>query len=484
MKRFFKSLLLPAVIVFAIFVHGTSLTGCTDVDDTLGLGMLPDGDHIQLSLDSVGGIKTYLAKSDSIQSSFRNRMIIGSRLDPDFGQTVCGTMVTMYPTSSTFNDKNLYGFRPVADSLFIVLYINTTFGDTTKAQTFYIYELADTLKRDSVYYQNISFDKLIDYDKPLFSFTLQSEKSKQVIKKLTPLGDEGPEFMQRIVTTDSTILADPYYTFREHFPGLYITPKPAASDPSEPELADAAIYDIALYEDATYMAYSLLNMYAHNYKRSDPSVVDTTVNAGYLFADTYPLPNMSINKVIHKYPENIERVLNDTLPDSPTLSTIYVQGLSGVASYLRFSDEFFDQIAALKTYEGEQYSKLIVNQARLYIYMDEFTTENLQLAPARLGMYKDYKGSYPTPIIDYPYDYESTYSVPYGGYLNRSNGYYTMDITSQVSYMLNNKESLAPHDIWLGPDAYTIPTLYSQVKLRGYDSERPIKLQLTYTLVR
>ena len=56
----------------------------------------------------------------------------------------------------------------------------------------------------------------------------------------------------------------------------------------------------------------------------------------------------------------------------------------------------------------------------------------MNAAQSRLGLYTDFKTL--TPIADYAYPYEQSYDMklPYGGYVNRSRGCYTMDVTGYL----------------------------------------------------
>jgi hypothetical protein len=104
------------------------------------------------------------------------------------------------------------------------------------------------------------------------------------------------------------------------------------------------------------------------------------------------------------------------------------------------------------------------------------------------------------PIPDYQYadevyqnqvavaqGYDGTYALPYGGYLNRSNGYYELDITSYIQQLSKTKEDDPDYmyirpTIFLAPDAYGIIGSGESV-LKGFDSDEPISVRITYTII-
>jgi hypothetical protein len=120
----------------------------------------------------------------------------------------------------------------------------------------------------------------------------------------------------------------------------------------------------------------------------------------------------------------------------------------------------------------------------------------------RLGLYADYK--HVLGISDYYYTYERLYSsqnfqLPYGGYLNRSQGCYVMDITSHLQEVWNGylksqgietggsqTENPAPRTIYIGPEAYGLFTMpYTSAQgMENTANNAPIKLRLIYTMIK
>ncbi|MDL2320672.1 DUF4270 domain-containing protein, partial [Alistipes sp. OttesenSCG-928-B03] len=462
---------------------------------------------MKLRIDTLGSVKSYIARNDSVVGSNQGVIFLGSMVDPELGRTWGAAMTDFYPFSDAFNEEEFFGYNPVLDSVMLELNINAVYGKGDVEQKFNVYALRDSLERDSVYWFNVPIGENVDRSKPLFSFTIKDKKATEIFYEKVTLTDEGKTFMQKILDTNSDIFEKPYPDFLKRFYGIYIEP-----DESNPE--DAAIYEIYMrITSAGY--YSNFCVCMHNYEKENPSKVDTTLNIPFLF-DDYNFPLLSANNVKHTYTAQIESQISDPYSDASgamkPAATTYVQSLDGLSTYIEFGDELLNEIKALKKIGSDEYSDLIINQARLYIPMADPTTDNKNSAPDRLGMYQTYGQTrlaifmpypymtsigLPTPIYDYDYfsenasyyepnDRQGASAISYDGYIYRTPGYYKMDITSYISYLVHYDKT--PQGIWLGPDINARSNNISGVALRGAESSgetsNPIKLVVTYTLVK
>lgn len=159
------------------------------------------------------------------------------------------------------------------------------------------------------------------------------------------------------------------------------------------------------------------------------------------------------------------------------------------------------------------YTSIAINQAELMIYLEksDYDWEKIDVGAItplldesfqRLGLYADYK--HVLGISDYYYTYEKLYAsqnfeLPYGGYLNRSQGCYVMDITSHMQEVWNGylksqgvetggsqTENSAPRTIYIGPEAYGLFTMpYTSAQgMENTANNAPIKLRLIYTMIK
>ena len=279
----------------------------------------------------------------------------------------------------------------------------------------------------------------------------------------------------------------------EKFPGLYIVSGATSSD-------KPAIF-------STSLSATGLTVYGRSHDSTDLTLIKDTVTATYLFYTENYVVNSTIsaNKIEHDYTGSLvaSAGVNDTLPTSATQQTMYVEGMGGVAGYLRLNDQLVQSLGTLQNkVVGGGYSSVAINQALVYINMEGNTAPPAQITPflntavERLGMYYNIKNVRSIPDYDYYTEYyiqqnsSSDYMLPYNGYLNRSNGYYSMDITSYMQRMWKDYQSVggdvsrvSNREIFLSPSAYELYS-FGQVSLQGYGSSDPIKIVLVYTLVK
>jgi hypothetical protein len=129
---------------------------------------------------------------------------------------------------------------------------------------------------------------------------------------------------------------------------------------------------------------------------------------------------------------------------------------------------------------------------------DGRSVDALDRSMARLGSYLNPKTL--SPIPDYQYVTEKyrndqyqaqnsseVYMLDYGGYLNRSNGYYELDITSYIQ-QLARQDADDPDHMYISPAIFIAPEAYSvigpgQSILQGFDSDNPVSIRITYTII-
>lgn len=463
MRGYFKKLLSAASVL--CWIAALAAPSCTDVDDSLGQEFIPGDEQMQVETRTVSGIKTYVTLYDSIVSSNLGYAYIGRAHDETFGTTATAALVQMLPYSLPDSMSDM-GFRPTVDSVKLRLLMRSWGGDTLTSQTVNVYEVRERLVSDTTFYTDFPYENYIDPE-PLFTFELKGrpnpdDYTQYVYTDFTP---RQKEYVQAMVECDSATYHNDT-TFVNKFKGLVFAP--AAESPE-----NAAIYRIDLQ-------YAFFSVFAHNYWEEAPATRKDTVSLHLSFEDRTILArnSLSVNSVRHDYAGSQVTAVNDTVnPATP----VFVQGMGGVTTMLEFPDALISEIRALLP--SPEYD-MVINRARLVMPLTggpEPSVETLDEAPPRLGSYTDYAGK--VSISDYNYTYEHEYSqqLPYGGYLNRSHGYYEMDITSFVQKALLDSD--APRRFVAGPDAYSF-FRYDQVALEGYGSTVPPRLELIYTIVK
>ena len=472
--------------VFAAAVCIATVVGCTEVNYDLGYDLIPESQRMTLKFDTLTGIETYLYRYDSVLSSNTGYVFLGKVADQTFGQRTNSCFVHDLPVSMPYEGG--FGINPIIDSMFLRVAIASFNGDTTISQKFNIYALNKDsgLSYDSLYYANLNAEEYYNPDNLLFTFSYKGKAN--IATKLEPTA-LGKKFMEQLVKVDTAVYHNDEL-WRENFTGFYIAP-----DATSP--ASAATYQFAL--DDAYM-----QLWLRDHDSIDQAKIKDTLTAWYYFYDNEEYASLSVNLADYDYEGSTLGELmatTDNFTDTVTVQpTIYVQTWGGVISRLRFPNELVESLNELKyttDKEGNQVEhSVMINQAMLYIDMTEWnkgdmvTVDKMNAAPDRLGSYLNMRtsgteGYTPSPIPDYLYDYEKTiqssdesYVLPYNGYLNRSNGYYELNISSYIQQIM---KGTMRKDILLGPSGYDFFG-YGQVALNGA-GERPMRLSITYTLI-
>jgi hypothetical protein len=492
-------------LAFFIIASG----GCTEVDDRLGSGLIPKNQRMEIEVTSPeNGVKTFLYRQDSIPSSRTGYGYFGRTVDAEgiFGAQTSSLLVQFHPVSLPYTNEKGYGIDPIIDSAVIIMTLADTRGDTTVVQRFDVWDVVPggmpELHRDSTYYTNFPIERY--KGRKLFEFTHTGKRS--VSARLFPTA-AGKEYLNRIVSIKGDDW-DTYTTdtlFLKRFQGLYITP-------AEGSPASAALY-------GTNLAESGIELYVRNHDTLDVSAIYDTLTTLFMFRDTDAAAtttsdavewrNVSVNMTRMDYTGSVLGTLEvqtngftDTLPTSTPLSTLYVQSMNGVGAYLRFTDALIEEIRNLRfkidESSGETVGKdIAINQAMMRIWIENDTVEGLDASMPRLGSYLNPKNRLPIPDYQYSQEYAQNllsiaqggdgYSLPYGGYLNRSTGYYELDITSYVQQLSRVKEGdpgfqyISPA-IFVGPDAYGLIGSGQSI-LKGFGSDRPLSIRITYTII-
>lgn len=450
------------VVLCLLFV--VAFPACVDVDNTFGKEYLPNDQYAKVVRDSTFTVKTYNVTSpDSLIMSGLTYTIFGSMKDEAAGTSVSAGVLFQMRTPTFKNADSLYGVNPVIDSALLTLNLVDWAGKIEEEQDFEVFELTERIWVDSTYYADFDADAIRE-PAPLFEFKHSGEENIEYWV-------ENQDFLDRLLDTTG------YWRdslFKERFKGFYLRPKTAHED--------GAMYQLDL-------DYSSLQVFYHN----ENSTPDTT----YVYYNFYQNwggynSNQSINVVDWDF-SGVNPDLNLDDPESPAAKT-FVQSYGGILTKLEFTE---DSVESLKQKVKEAgYSKLAINKAKLEIFYPARTPELLDDMHTRLGMYLDYR--YTQTIADFDANTEiymrlmqssNSYVLPYGGLINRSLFHYEMDITGYVQNLFS--ENYDKREVILGPtyeaDGRNAGTSFYNINtsaLDGFASEEPIRLVITYTMLR
>ena len=503
----------------ALFVVGCS----ADVNSELGYDIIPDHQKMEMRhltfkggkvikfnsaasnenqsvYDSEEGrfFRTSLYHTDSLLSSNISYGYIGVEHSDTFGMRSSALASSIIFMNSVDKETG-FGYKPIFDTLSLILTISDYGVDTLTPVKYQIFELTKPLigsvvnAADTTAYTNCDVSQAYDESKPLFTFTFPDGKktgpsTTSIDLTTVDMSRNGQtwDFVRRLMlipenyeTADWDGYArdvDSLYSdekcWQAAFHGIYIKPVLESVDKSK----HGAIYSFDLKSSG-------LQLQGRNRNPKDPTLIQDTIGANYYFYDEsiYPytddygqyhegiegVENVSVNKVEHDYTGSLignykiaaYDASGNKLPNSARdeVDVCFVEGMAGVATELYFTDEFLAQIqkAYQNEEDGKKYRAIGVNQCRLYIYMKEASyvwADNMSnatvLTPlmdkyiSRLGSYVGYSKLNCIADYDPVYETQAGTTLAYGGYLNRSRGCYEMDITGFMQRLCNYVNSL------------------------------------------
>ena len=538
--------------------------GCTMIaDDTLGSNIMPEeqvmvmrylkfqgnkiirynpntekNEEVDASLEGKNFFETRLYRTDSLLSSNLGMGYIGVRRSDTLGVRSAGFASSMLYMNA-IDEENGFGYKPIFDTMKLVLSIKNYGGDTLVPIRYKVYELQKPLaenvlkydekrEQDSIAYINCDLSPVYDESKPIFEFTFPKEELKEGPSTLM-ISMENTEhswdYARRLMLipdnyADADSGWDGYgrdsvelYTADERwankFYGLYIKPDLEKT----PANRKGAFYELDL-------SASGIMLQGRSRNPKDPSMIKDTVGMYYYFYDSDSKYNASVNKIEHDYTQSLTGVVPElgkiemdaskSREERTRVSTCYVEGLGGPATEIYITDDFLNELVAAEQTEQDEYSRLGINQCLLTIYVKgadydwsvtqsraEELTPMLNNSFTRLGTYLNYNTL--SPIIDYDYVYESTYNtdIIYNGYIDRSRGCYVLNITAHMQKLFNSiRQEDGTYDVskvdeklrslYIGAEA-TSPYALTESMLQGEDSgsnAAPLQIDLTYTLVK
>lgn len=519
----------------------------TEVDYTLGSEFVPTKQNMELKRrvyrmgewkegDSVKRcqlLQTRLYQTDSIASSNIEMGYFGCERSDIYGVRRAGFMTQMI-FGVTLGEERGWGYRPIFDSMVLALYVQDFHGDTLKPIKFNVYEITSNDyitsakdKKDSTFY--INFDptpyvandpiftfKYPNYEEGIYVGDIDNPQSCRVKLQKTA---KTREYVSRLMFTSDQELAEnggyaydneEIYVagneakFIEKVRGVYIAP-------AEDVEGEGAMF-------ATDLENSALILYARSRYEEDPTIIRDTAQMLFNFyidpaQRDMEVGNVSINRVSHDFAGS--KVAD--VENNPEVSIGYVEGMGGVVTEVWFSDEFIQSLADIALSEKD--AVVSVNQARLKVYLEGSDYDPLNINPInmgeamnyvmeRMGLYTSYGSSF-VGITDYAYTFETSNSLDYDGYLNRSLAAYTMDISTYIQSLMaaaqenvdeegnvkfeKFQEDYTPEEeslvgyrrMYLGPEA-AARFGFKRQTIYGTESEgaAPITLDLTYTIVR
>lgn len=137
-------------VLLAIALPFAGLFASCNEDGAVGLDLLPNNDGIGVFQVDTFTMKSYTIREDSIPSQNPPRFAVGEIQDPVFGSSSASIAFQVRLT----NENNNLGTNITVDSLILSLNFEGYYGDTSEALLIEVFELDQSIFKDSVVYTN------------------------------------------------------------------------------------------------------------------------------------------------------------------------------------------------------------------------------------------------------------------------------------------------------------------------------------------
>ncbi|HEX2974412.1 MAG TPA: DUF4270 family protein [Bacteroidales bacterium] len=434
------------VYIFLFLMSGFYLSSCEEDATTLGKGLLPGSDFVNInSIDTLHPV-SYTMYDAAVKSGNLSATYLGNIYDPLFGTTSASFATQLRLKYDWPGGKTWY-----YDSLKLVLQFESNVGGATGTNTLNIYEIDKQLYTDSTYYSNAEL--------PLTGFSLtgiplpalKPDSVNQVELKL-PLGD----FTSRILRDTAMLFhSNTVPDFRSYFKGLYFTI--SSTSATDPLLVSINLANTS----SSYDGYYIIDRYYKNFFVLYMHDFDGHKLSYYFMIDAVN-DNASINKYSHNFPELLAGRIGANYRDSLT----YQQALSGV-----YTKIVIPGLADLK--KSGNFSNVAVNKARLTIpfYSDEGQYKHKLLPKQLLLAYKTSTGKYRVPDLNL-----GDNGSYFDGVIDTVKNVYNFNIATYVQKYLEDQTGELRPELEIVQNSGTQNLIF-----RGNSNSKKTTFALTYT---
>ena len=387
-------------IYFIVLFLLVLLNSCEEKPEVIGVGLIPSGDALSVSFDSLGTIRGYTVYGDSVLGMSKTNYILGSQVDDYFGFSKAEIISQIQPSIT-----GSFGSNPHADSVILSLRIASIKGIPTAPVMVTVYEYTEMINRDSAYWSNMDItgkyrDQVIGTARLLANDTL--------IKVLITDTVFINKFLQ---APDSVLGSIPY--LQEYVNGLYITTEDAVSG------------GVLVSMDWQTGLHKLTFHYENDSISSSDTMSALTLD--FLIGTS----SMGINLFQHDYKGYpIEPYVNSGSVDD---SLLFVQSLAGVSPIIKLTG-ITDWIDSMP---------VAIIDAKLIIPVVDRSHpgQKESYLPSNLGLFiidNEYRFSY-----DYILDWESA-----GGDYDKSSNSYIFNLKVQIQSIMAGRRTLPGEFDW------------------------------------
>lgn len=430
-------------IIIALFITSVFFSACNKKPDQVGLGLQPTTAELSVIFDDNSGLYAHSLREDSVRTDGNavQTASVGSMMDPVFGRTDA----QIFTQLRLSENGHSFGDAPVLDSLILSLGYTSFYGDTMASQTIRVYELADSLNQDSIYYSN---QTVADLGTEIGSLTFVPNftDSINVGGTLYPAHlriSLNEDFALKILNAETTVFDD-NESWLDFMKGIRITADQSAGE------GGIILFDM----------FSVLSSMTMYYRTGDP---EDTLSFSFLSnSNCARFTSFDHNDYLDASMALQAQILNgDTLQGQ---EFIYLQAMGGVKAQLRLPDiqEFFDD------------GPVSINEARLVFNVYDDGSDlgpPPQLALAKI----DEEGDY----VLLPDAAES--STYYGGSLNDGDDQYFFRISRHVQQILTGESPNYPLILLISGGSFRANRLILHGPDEASNADERMMLKVIYT---
>ncbi len=381
--------------------------GCNIRDSELGESLIPDNQLMYTEVDSSMTIKTYILSGDTLATNRCGAFYWGAKNDD------CGVMKAEFAAQFSVEGvvDELSKGKVEVDSLTITLAVKGTLGECEGRQQMSIYTLKERLYRDSVYYSDYDVEGLMQ--DLLGNFCVSGNPSKYTYKVYDVRQRTDSLVVRWVEKLIDTANYSSDSTFYSVFPGL-------GFKRSMPNYG-------AVYEIDPEQSYMTL------YYKSVGSVADITRSVKYSFSQRGNSANAGVSHIEYDYSDaKFIRCTDSTGLVEAEYCT--VQTLGGMKSLFEISGRQLETLKHRVIAQG--YQNVAINRAVLTFSTIMPTDSAIEQALNQIGLYDFYRGYLSE------YDAVEMDKQPKKMVLNRVNGSYSVDLTSEIVKMMRDGDSV------------------------------------------
>ncbi len=374
-------IIIIALYTFIYFIYFISILGCKKESNTIGLGVHPPEDKINVNFSDTTTLSVFTVCDDSVSSSNLSLNLLGSYIDPIFGDSKAEFLTHIRLSSINFD----FGDNPDPDSIVLYLAYQNYYGNASIEQEIKVYKLTQDIDKDSVYYSNLNINSYYNSSDELAYINYYPDDSIIAITLSNTLAEELLDDVNSDIFTDDD-------KFVDFFKGLYIKTGQVPID------AAVVYYNLLSSE-------SKMTLY-YNDTLSYDFVIDNECARINLFYHNYSSTNIDTT---------------GTKDDS----VVYVQSMGGVKAKIKFPyiNNWSDSGA------------ISINKAELVIKVEDNTT-NDYAPPTKLLLTEIINQEGEIDLLDDQYVGEDYFD---GSYDSESNTY-KFNIARHIQQLIDGKE--------------------------------------------